>query len=123
MSAVQLTIDFDPAIGRRYDTLEDVVRDAYGTSRRKKKDIAADCDQAPSTLARMVYRGDGLKLGLDDFERLLDAMPDTRAMVLDYLIGRYLERDDARQQRAAQFILTIAPAILEAAEALKGKPS
>lgn len=118
--SVQLTINFDPSIARRYRSLAEVVRDAYGTSRRPKREIAADCDMAPSSLSSMIYGNAGLKIGIEELEALLDAMPDTRSMILDYLIDKYLEHDDARAQRAADFILTMAPAIIKAAEALKG---
>lgn len=116
--SVQLTISFDPIVARRYTSLEDVTRDAYGTSARVKREIAADCDLAPSALAAMVYGNGERKLGIADFERLLDAMPDTRGMVLDYLISRYLDRDAERQARAADLILQLGPVLMAAAEAL-----
>lgn len=120
MSRTQIEFGFDPGILQRYDSLQDVTADAYGATRQLKKHVAAECDKSPSELSRQVYRSDGLKLGLDEFEALLDALPDTRSMVLDYLIAKYCDTDGQRTVRAVAIVEQLGPLLLEAARALQG---
>lgn len=119
MSRSQIEIDFEPCILQRYHSLQDVVADAYGTTRQVKGHIAAACDLSPSELSRQVYRNDGLKLGLDEFERLLDNL-DTRGMVLDYIVAKYCQTDEQRIARAVETVERLAPMLVEAAKALQG---
>ena len=99
MSAAQLRIEFEPGTVDRYPELIDAVRAAVFSSARMRKQIAADCDMSPSALSRIIHEGGDLALKVEQLPALLDAIPDTRHMVIDWLIERYVDTEADREQR------------------------
>lgn len=65
------------------------------------KVVAADMDMSPSTLSRKLNPSDGdtQRFNLDDLEAYLESTGDAPA-VIEYLIAKYMDNDEARKVRA-----------------------
>lgn len=112
----QIEIDFTVGITEAYPTLMDVVRAACdpSTSGRQRKAVAADLDVSPSELSRSIGEAGDRPLKVDDLSRLLDVIPKSRHLVIEWLIEKYLDSATTRAKRAEDVILQLAPPLLDA---------
>ena len=117
----QIEIDFCPTIAETYPTLMDVVRAACDPHAcgRLKKQIAADMDLSPTEFSRALSEGGDRPLKADDLPRLLDAIPESRHLVIEWLVVKYLDSAASRTKRAEDVILQLAPSLLEALAVIK----
>lgn len=101
ISKPQLTLDFEPSLPQRFDTLRAYVAHLATAHRKPLKTIAGDMDISPSTLSRKLNpaEGDTQRFNLDDLEDFLESTDDASA-VIAYLAAKYLHSPQDRQARA-----------------------
>ena len=100
----QLSIAFQPATLEQYPEFDDVIRAAVLTSRRKRAELAADCDMSPSTFSRVIHESGDLALKARELPALLDALHDTRHLILDWIVARWLDAPGDKVERAAAVV-------------------
>lgn len=96
----QLTLNFEPSLPERFDTLREFIAHRSHVVAKPLKVQAADMDMAPSTLSRKLNptEGDTQRFNVDDLEEWLESTGDASAIV-EYLVAKYLDCDKARKQR------------------------
>ena len=110
----QIELNFTVGITDRYPELMDVIRAALERTTRLQKQVAADMDKSPSALSREILESGDRVFKAQDLPKLLDALPDTQHLILDWFIERYLDTLENKQQRANDVIEKLGPALLEA---------
>ena len=108
----QLTIDFTPGLTERHGSILECVRQCAYTHRNPLKTIAADMDMSQSELSRKLGGNpdDPRKLSVDDLEKFIIATGDTTPIY--WLIERFLQDDQIKQQRAMAALTKAMPEIL-----------
>lgn len=108
-SGHQLTIDFAPGLAERHQTALDCVRECAYTHRNPLKTLAADMDMSQSELSRKLGHNpdDPRRFTIDDLERFIAATGDVTPIY--YLIEKYIEDTNVRQQRALSELAALAP--------------
>lgn len=114
----QLSIAFQPGTLEQYPEFDEVIRAAVLTSRRKRSEVAADCDMSPSQFARVIHESGDLALKARDLPALLDALPDTRHLILDWVVERWLDAPGDKVERVAAVVERALPALLDAVQTL-----
>lgn len=114
----QLSIAFQPGTLEQYPDFMEVIRAAVLNSRRKRGELAADCDMSPSHFSRTIHESGDLALRARDLPALLDALPDTRHLILDWIVERWLDAPGDKVERAAAVVERALPALLEAVQTL-----
>lgn len=116
----QLTLDFEPSLADRHNTLRDFISHRVMANIKPQKTIAADMDLAPSMLSRKLNpnEGDTQRFNLDDLEAYLRSTGDA-ASVIEYLAAKYLQGDEYRKARALSRVETLAGELEKALGALK----
>lgn len=111
-SSSQLTLDFEPGLSERHDSLLACVRQCAYTHRSPLKTIAADMDQSQSELSRKLAGNldDPRRLSVDDLERFIKATGDVTPVL--YLVEKYLADEDAKQRAAHQQLAKMLPDVL-----------
>ncbi len=111
VSTSKLTLDFEPGLTERHDTLLACVRTCAHSHRNPLKTIAADMDMSQSDLSRKLAGNpdDPRRFSLDDLERFLAATGDVSPVY--YLIEKYLTDDSVKQRRALAELAKIGPQI------------
>lgn len=96
----QYTLNFEPALPERFDTLRAFIAHRSAVVSKPAKAVAADMDLSPSTLSRKLNptEGDTQRFNLDDLEAWLHSTGDAAAVVA-YLAAKFLDTDTARHQR------------------------
>lgn len=120
-SKAQIALDFTVGLNDQYPEIMDVIRAVCepDRARKQKKAIAADMDWSPSEFSRAINENGDRPLKVSDLPRLLDAVPASRGLLIEWLVERYLDSTDNRQKRAADVILQLAPPLLEAIAVIK----
>lgn len=97
----QLTLDFQPTLPERFSTLREYLAYRAQSLEKPQKTIAADMDMSPSMLSRKLNPGEGdtQRFNLDDLENYIKATGDAGAVV-EYLVAKYMDSDEAKQRRA-----------------------
>lgn len=97
----QLTLNFQPSLPQRFDTLRAYVAHRATVQEKPMKVIASDMDMSPSTLSRKLNpaEGDTQRFNLDDLESFL-ASTDDAAAVIEYLAAKYLQSPEDRKAYA-----------------------
>ncbi len=97
--AGQLTLDFEPSLPERFNSLREYVGHRVQLQRKPAKTIAGDMDLSPSTLSRKLApaEGDTQRFNCDDLEAYIRSTGDTAP--IEYLIAKYLQTDDQRRAR------------------------
>lgn len=100
ISPTQMTLDFEPGLTDRFDTLLDCVRTGAFTNRNPLKTIAADMDMSQSDLSRKLSgsKDDPRRFSVEDLELYIEKTGDLNPVY--YLIEKFLADEDARQRRA-----------------------
>lgn len=93
----QLTLNFEPGLIERHDSLRDVV--ATGVYQRGLKRIAIDLDMAPSNLSVQLSDDTSRHFSVESLERYIEKTGDTTPVL--YLVERFLA-PDARPKSSKQ---------------------
>lgn len=112
VSTRQLTLDFEPSLIEKHPHLLDCVRAVAYSHRNPLKTIAMDMDLSQSELSRKLSGNpdDPRRFTLDDLERFIGATGDVTP--IHWLIGKYLEDENSKQQRAMQQLARQLPDVL-----------
>jgi hypothetical protein len=107
-----LTLDFEPSLIEKHPHLLDCVRAVAYSHRNPLKTIAMDMDLSQSELSRKLSGNpdDPRRFTLDDLERFIGATGDVTP--IHWLIGKYLEDENSKQQRAMQQLARQLPDVL-----------
>lgn len=111
-SASQLTLDFEPGLSERHETLLACVRQCAYTHRNPLKTLAADMDQSQSELSRKLAGNmdDPRRFSVDDLEKFLVASGDVTPVL--YLVEKYLADEETKQRAAHQQLAKMLPDVL-----------
>ncbi len=108
----QMTLDFQPGLTERFNSVLDCVRQGAYTHRNPLKTIAADMDLSQSELSRKLSGNtdDPRRMSVEDLEKYLIATNDMTPIY--YLVEKFLSDDEAKQRRAMGELAKQLPAIL-----------
>ncbi len=111
-SASQLTLDFEPGLVERHETLLACIRQCAYTNRNPLKTIAADMDMSQSDLSRKLSGNpdDPRRFSVDDLERFVSETGDVTPIL--YLVEKYLADEDTKQRAAHQRLAKMLPDVL-----------
>lgn len=111
-SGSQLTLDFEPGLAERHDTLLACVRQCAYTHRNPLKTIAADMDMSQSDLSRKLSGNpdDPRRFSVDDLERFVSQTGDVTPIL--YLVEKFLTDEDTKQRAAHQRLAKMLPDVL-----------
>lgn len=101
VSTSQLTLNFEPSVVERFDTLEAFISFRAQATTKSMKTQAADMDLSPSVLSRKLNptEGDTSRFTLRDLESWLESTGEASA-VIEYLAAKFLDTDTQRAARA-----------------------
>ena len=110
-SSNQLTLELQPGLLRRYDSLREAVHHSVLNDRRGMKAVAADCDISVSELSRRLApsEGDPRSLDVNLFVAILASTGDLTP--LHWLNARFMSGDDDRQRVAVETLSRLLPEI------------
>lgn len=108
----QLTLDFEPGLAERHDSLLACVRQCAYTHRNPLKTLAADMDQSQSDLSRKLAgnQEDPRRFSVDDLEKFIVASGDVTPVL--YLVEKYLADEETKQRAAHQQLAKMLPDVL-----------
>ena len=108
----QLTLDFEPGLAERHDSLLACVRQCAYTSRNPLKTIAADMDMSQSELSRKLSGNpdDPRRFSVDDLETFVTKTKDITPIL--YLVEKYLADEETKQRAANQQLAKMLPEVL-----------
>lgn len=108
----QLTLDFEPGLAERHETLLACVRQCAYTHRNQLKTLAADMDQSQSELSRKLAGNpdDPRRFSVDDLEKFIVASGDVTPVL--YLVEKYLADEETKQRAAHQQLAKMLPDVL-----------
>lgn len=108
----QLTLDFEPGLAERHESLLDCLRTCAYTHRNPLKTIAADMDQSQSELSRKLSgnHDDPRRFTVDDLERFVKATGDTTPIL--YLVEKYLADEETKHHAAQAQLAKMLPDVL-----------
>ncbi len=111
-STSQLTLDFEPGLAERHDSLLACIRQCAYTHRNPLKTIAADMDQSQSDLSRKLAGNpdDPRRFSVEDLERFIRATGDTTPII--YLVEKFMADEEAKQKAANQQLAKMLPDVL-----------
>jgi hypothetical protein len=111
-STSQLTLDFEPGLAERHDSLLACIRQCAYTHRNPLKTIAADMDQSQSDLSRKLAGNpdDPRRFTVEDLERFIRATGDTTPII--YLVEKFMADEETKQRAAHQRLAEMLPDVL-----------
>lgn len=111
-STNQLTLDFEPGLADRHDSLLSCIRQCAYTHRNPLKTIAADMDQSQSDLSRKLSgnKDDPRRFSVDDFENFIYATGDMTPIL--YLVEKYMADAETKQKAAHEQLARMLPDVL-----------
>jgi hypothetical protein len=120
ISAAQLTLNFEPSISERFNSLREYVAHRIQVQQKPAKSIAMDMDMSPSTLSRKLSPGEGdtQRFNLDDLEAYIRVTGDTSA--IEFLASKYLRSDEHRRASAIARVEQLSTEMARALASLKG---
>lgn len=116
----QLTLDFEPGLAERHDSLLACVRHCAYTHRNPLKTIAADMDMSQSELSRKLAHNpdDPRRFSVDDLERFVKATGDTTPIL--YLVEKFMADEETKRNAANQQLAKMLPDVLALIKAVTG---
>ena len=119
-TTTHMTIAADPSLPERFPSLRAYIAHRVHVLPRPAKVVAADMDISPSLLSRKLNPADGdtQRFNLDDLESFLACTGEATA-VIEYLVAKYMDSDDARRARALARVERLAADLSAAMAALK----
>ncbi len=120
LSAAQLTLNFEPSISERFNTLREYVAHRIQVQQKPAKSIAMDMDMSPSTLSRKLSPSDSdtQRFNLDDLEAYIRVTGDTSA--IEFLASKYLRSDEHRRASALARVEALSTEMARALASLQG---
>lgn len=117
----QLTLDFEPGLAERHESLLACVRQCAYTHRNPLKTIAADMDISQSDLSRKLAGNpdDPRRFSVCDLERFISATGDVTPIL--YLVEKYLADEETKQRAANQRLAAMLPDVLALIKTVAGK--
>ena len=108
----QLTLDFEPGLAERHETLLACIRQCAYTSLNPLKTIAADMDMSQSELSRKLSGNpdDPRRFSVDDMETFVTKTKDITPIL--YLVEKYLADEETKQRAANQQLAKMLPEVL-----------
>lgn len=121
-SVAQMTFNFEPSLADRWPTLRQYIAHRAAVQNKHMKVIAADMDMSPSVLSRKLNpsEGDTQRLNVDDLEGYIQSTGDVDS-VIEYLMAKYKDSDDARKARTLAKVESMLPELAALLGALKGE--
>ena len=115
---VQHTLNFEPGLSERWESLKSCVRERVYAHTKPRKTSAADMDLSQSELSRKLADnpGDPRNLTCDDLEAYISKSGDHTPIF--YLIEKYAVNPDVRRAFAAAELAKALPGILSLAKQL-----
>lgn len=112
LSSSQLTLDFEPGLAERHDSLLSCIRQCAYTSRNPLKTIASDMDMSQSELSRKLSGNpdDPRRFSVDDLEAFVSKTKDVTPIL--YLVEKYLADEETKQRAANQQLAKMLPEVL-----------
>lgn len=112
-STNQLTLDFEPGLAERHDSLLSCIRQCAYTNRNPLKTIAADMDQSQSDLSRKLAGNpdDPRRFSVEDLERFVKATGDTTPIL--YLVEKFMADNETKQRAAHEQLARMLPDVLD----------
>ena len=120
VSPTQIELNYEPGLVERFPTLKDCVRHSIYSNTKAFGQIAADLDQSPSKLSRMLAEADKPDLQKPDdigfpLRFLGPTIESTRDLSPIYwLIEKFLEDPEIKRKRALDTLSNLMPAIQQA---------
>lgn len=114
MKAAQAQFDFEPGITEQFRTLKECLHAVVYSARIGLSGVAAHCDLSPSELQKVLAEVEGRKCDVNLIDLIIEATGDKRPVF--YLMGKHLESQDAKRDRA---ISELAEFVRRAPELLK----
>lgn len=104
----QLTLNLEPSLAERWDTLREFVAHRTKEGPKLQKTVAADMDMSPSLLSKKFIQEDSNRFTCDDLEAWIASTGDVQS-VIEYLAAKYAAGgDEARKARALSRLETLA---------------
>jgi hypothetical protein len=112
ISGSQMTLDFEPGLADRHDSLLSCIRQCAYTNRNPLKTIAADMDMSQSELSRKLSGNpdDTRRFSVDDLEAYISQCHDVTPVL--YLVEKYLADEEAKRNAANQRLAQMLPDVL-----------
>lgn len=115
----QLTLDFEPSIRQRFQTLRQCVHFAVLEDRRGIKAVASDCDISVSELSRRLAPTEGDPRSCD-VDLMVAVMRSTGSRLpLQWLIGEFVPDEQSRHSAALTTVELLLPQLQAALAELK----
>lgn len=121
LSPPQLTLNFEPSLPDRFPTLRAYIAHRLPLLNKPAKSVAAEMDMSPSTLSRKLNptEGDTQRFNVDDLEDYIKATGEAAAVV-EYLVSKFLDSDEARQARTINRVEQLSGELTALLASLKG---
>ena len=120
VASSQLTLDFEPGLAERHESLLACLRQCAYTHRNPLKTLAADMDMSQSDLSRKLSGNpeDPRRFTVDDLERFVTASGDVTPIL--YLVEKYLADEETKQRAANQQLAKMLPDVLALIKTVSG---
>lgn len=120
VASSQLTLDFEPGLSERHESLLACLRQCAYTHRNPLKTLAADMDMSQSDLSRKLSGNpeDPRRFTVDDLERFVTASGDVTPIL--YLVEKYLADEETKQRAANQQLAKMLPDVLALIKTVSG---
>lgn len=120
VASSQLTLDFEPGLAERHESLLACLRQCAYTHRNPLKTLAADMDMSQSDLSRKLSGNpdDPRRFTVDDLERFVTASGDVTPIL--YLVEKYLADEETKQRAANQQLAKMLPEVLALIKTVSG---
>ena len=107
----QLSLDFQPGLTERYDTLQACVSACAHSNAKPLKTIAMDMDMSPSDLSRKLADNpnDPRRFTVSDLEAYIKATGDTKPIL--YLAQKFCGDSEFKRREALSALAQMAPQI------------
>lgn len=119
LTQVQLQLDFEGGLTRRYPTFRHVLQaSAWNNPRGKQvEDIAKELDHSPSAFSRMLSGQDGRHFPGEQLSEYIESTGDLRPIY--WLIERHIPNEDQRRRMAIQQVEQLLPELTAALAAAR----
>ena len=107
----QLSLDFQPGLTERYDSLQACISACAHSNSRPLKSIAMDMDMSPSDLSRKLADNpnDPRRFTVSDLELYIEATGDTTPII--YLAQKFCVDSEFKRREALSALAQMAPQI------------
>lgn len=120
LASSQLTLDFEPGLAERHESLLACVRQCAYTHRNPLKTLAADMDMSQSELSRKLSGNpdDPRRFTVEDLEKFVQASGNVTPVL--YLVEKYLADEETKQRAANAQLAKMLPDVLALIKTVSG---